>query len=178
MDTNLTDAEIAANWSIEATRAGRLELAEAALRIAMSAGNFANRAQTAARIGDADAGGAHTEAQAQVGRGRVVELEQTRSTPAAAYGLAVADFLNDAARQEVFDDGGDRGLRQGRALREIRARYLPATPNDVEHDRSVDLPHRATVDLTLDTLDALHVYLVHGIHRASGPALSPRPKKK
>lgn len=37
MDTNLTDAEIAANWSIEATRAGRLELAEAALRIAMQA---------------------------------------------------------------------------------------------------------------------------------------------
>ncbi len=37
MDTTLTDAEIAANWSIEATRAGRLELAEAALRIAMQA---------------------------------------------------------------------------------------------------------------------------------------------
>lgn len=36
-DPNITDAEIAANWSIDAVRAGRTELAEALLRIAAQA---------------------------------------------------------------------------------------------------------------------------------------------
>lgn len=36
-DPNVSDAEIAAQWSIEAVRAGRVELAEAAFRIAAQA---------------------------------------------------------------------------------------------------------------------------------------------
>src|SRR6478736_8652931 len=121
-------------------------------RIGMHGGHFTTNADFTARVGQSHRGGLDTKTDAEIRRRRVVELEQTRSTPTTGNGLSVANFLHDATGEQVFDNRRDGRFSQSGSARQVCAGDSAATTNDVEDDRAVDLAHCAAIDLPLDVM--------------------------
>lgn len=94
-DPNISDAEICANWSIDAVRAGRTELAEALLRIAAQAVRTPRAPQVVPVVGVPYIGQTHDESPRPAPKLRV-----------ATYGpaeTAVMQAPNTLDRRCVFE---------------------------------------------------------------------------
>src|SRR6185295_3257261 len=77
---------------------------------------------------------------------RDVEIEVRRRTPAGGGALADTHFEHEALGEQLVDDGGDGGLGQRRALRNLGARQRARAAHGVEDDRAVVRAHHLTVD--------------------------------
>jgi hypothetical protein len=74
------------------------------LGIANHGGYLAHRSQLAASVRHTDVGGTDTEADAEVRRGRVVELEQPRAAPPDTDRVVVTHLVHDPGRDQILDD--------------------------------------------------------------------------
>jgi hypothetical protein len=122
------------------------------LGVSVQRGHLSTNSDFTAGVSESDCGLLYSKTDTQICRGSVVELEQTCSSPTTGNSLSVADFLNNAAGKQVFDDCRDGRFSQSGSARQVCAGDSAATTNDVEDDRAVDLAHRAAIDLPLDVM--------------------------